>query len=96
LLGEVRAITTELEVEGMSATPPQRKRINNLVERTPGKLPTPARAAPVLPQPPEQSLPSPMPPSTAPARQHKGKGGRERRRTIKEAESKARSLLTES
>jgi hypothetical protein len=76
----------------MSATPPQRKRINTLVERTPGKLPTPARAAPVLPQPPEQSLPSPIPPSIAPATQRRG---RERRRTIK-AELKARSLLTES
>jgi hypothetical protein len=39
--GKVRAITPELEMERVPATPPQRKRTNTLVERTPGKPPTP-------------------------------------------------------
>jgi hypothetical protein len=91
--GKARAVTPELEMERVPATPPQRKRTNTLVERTPGKPPTPARAAPALPQSPEQSS---IPPSTAPARLYKGKGGRERTRTTKGAESKALGLLAES
>jgi hypothetical protein len=94
--GKARAVTPEIEMKRVPATPPQRKRTNTLVERTPGKPPTPARAAPTLPQSPEQSSPPPMPPSTAPAILYKGKGGRERIRTVKGGESKAKALLAES
>jgi hypothetical protein len=72
------AITPELGMERVLATPPQRKRTNTLVKRTPGKPPIPVRAVPTLPQSPEQSSPPPIPLSTAPARLYKGKGGRER------------------
>ena len=65
-------------------------------KRTPGKSPTPARAAQVLPQSPEQPSPPPSPPSTAPAILCKGRGGRKRRRTAKEAEAKAQGWLPES
>src|SRR5205085_4156666 len=73
---------------GHPSTPPGRKRTHTLVERTPGKPPTPARAAPALPQSPEQSSPPPAPPSTAPAELYKGRGGKERKRTAKGAEAK--------
>jgi hypothetical protein len=78
----------------------QRKKIYTLVKRTPGKPPTPARAVLILPQSLEQSLGQflspPMPPSIAPARLYKGKGGRERIRTTKGIELKAIGLLVES
>jgi hypothetical protein len=60
---------------GCPSTPLGRKRTRTLVERTPGKPPTPARAAPALPQSPEASSPPHLPPSTAPARLYTGKGG---------------------
>jgi len=73
--GKARAITPELvEMERVPATPPQCTRTNTLVERTPGKPPTSARAVPTLPLSPEQSPPPPIPLSTAPARLYKGKG----------------------
>ena len=77
------------------STPLSRKRTNTLVERTPGKL-TPTRAPPVLQSTAEPSQPAPPPPSTAPAMLYKGKGGRERKRTNKAAESKAVGWLAES
>jgi hypothetical protein len=79
------------------STPLSRKRTNTLVEKTPGKL-TPARAPPALQSAPEPepSQPAPPPPSTAPAVLYKGKGGKERKRTTKAAESKARGFLAES
>jgi hypothetical protein len=40
--GKARAVTPELEMERVPATPPQRKRTNTLVEWTPRKPPTPA------------------------------------------------------
>jgi len=78
-----------------SSTPLGRKRTNTLVERTPGKL-TPTRALPALQSAPEPSQLAPPPLSTAPAILHKGKGGRERKRTNKAAESKAVGWLVES
>jgi hypothetical protein len=98
---KARVATPEKEVERVPdspehpSTPLGRKRTNTLVERTPGKL-TPARAPPALQSAPEPSQPASPPPSTAPARLYKGKGGRERTRTIKGAESKAGGLLAES
>jgi hypothetical protein len=74
---------------GRPVTPQGRKRIYTLVDRTPEKAPIPARAAPV----PERSEHPPLPLSTAPAMLYKGKGGRERKRTTKAAESKARGYL---
>jgi hypothetical protein len=47
-----------------------RKRTHTLVERTPGKPPTPPRAAPAL----DLTGPDYLPPSTAPAVLYKGKG----------------------
>ena len=77
--------------------PPGRKRTHTLVERTSGKPPTPARAAPELPQSPTPVLPSssspPPPPSTAPAMVYTGRGGRESKRTTKGAEAKAEGWL---
>jgi hypothetical protein len=81
---------------GCPSTPPGRKRTRTLVERTPGKPPTPARAAPALPQSPEASSPPHLPPSTAPARLYTGKGGRERKRTSKGATAKAEGWLPKS
>jgi hypothetical protein len=77
-------------------TPLQRKRTYTLVERTPSKPPTPARAALILLQSLGQSSSPPIPLSTAPARLYKGKGGRERIRTTKGTELKAIGLLAES
>jgi hypothetical protein len=99
--GKTRAATPEKEVERVPdsperpSTPLSRKRTNTLVERTPGKL-TPARAPPALQSAPEPSQLAPPPPSTAPAILYKGKGGRERKRTNKAAESKAAGWLAES
>jgi len=99
--GKTRAVTPEKEVERVPdsperpSTPLSRKRTNTLVERTPGKL-TPARAPPALQSAPELSQLAPPPPSTAPAILYKGKGGRERKRTNKAAESKAAGWLAES
>ena len=70
------------------STPISRKRTNTLVERTPSKL-TLAYAPPALQSAPEPSQLAPPPPSTAPAELYKGKGGKERKRTNKVAESKA-------
>jgi len=81
---------------GCPSTPPGRKRTHTLVERTPGKPPTPVRAAPALPQSPETSSSSHLPPSTAPARLYTGKGGRERKRTSKGATAKAEGWLPKS
>jgi hypothetical protein len=72
-----------------------RKRTNTLIKRTPGRL-TPARAPPALQSAPEPSQPALLPPATAPAKLYKEKGGRERTRTVKGAESKAGGLLAES
>src|SRR5438874_8733302 len=55
------------------STPPGRKRTHTLVKRTPGKPPTPARAAPALPQSPEAFSPPQLPPSTSPPRLYTGK-----------------------
>ena len=78
---------------GCPSTPPGRKRTGTLVERTPGKPPTPARAAPALPQSSEASSPPHLPPSTSPARLYTGRGGRERKRTSKGATAKAEGWL---
>jgi hypothetical protein len=43
---KVRPTASEAEIARVSVTSPGRKRTNTLVERTPGKPPTPARAAP--------------------------------------------------
>jgi len=64
-------------------------RTHTLVKKTPGKPPTPPSAASALG--PSQSLS--LPPFTAPAVLYKGKRGRKRKRTTKEAESKARGLM---
>jgi hypothetical protein len=45
---KVRPTPPEAEIVRVPITPPGRKRTKNLVERTPGTLPTPARAAPAL------------------------------------------------
>ena len=96
---KTRAATPEEEVERVPdsperpSTPLSRKRTNTLVERTPGKL-TPARAPPALQPGPEPSQPAPPPPSTAPGILYKGKGGRERKRTNKAAESKGGRLVS--
>jgi hypothetical protein len=68
---------------------------SSTINRPPGKL-TPTRAPPAMqstPEPSQQALP---PLSTAPAILYKGKGGKERKRTNKAAESKAAGWLTES
>jgi hypothetical protein len=96
--GKTRAATSKEEVERVPdsperpSTPLSRKRTNTLVERTPGKL-TPARAPPALQSAPEPSQPAPLPPSTAPAVLYKGRGGKERKRTTKAAESKAQGFF---
>jgi hypothetical protein len=69
-----------------------RKRTHTLVERTPGKPPIPPRAAPAL----DLTGPNYLLPSTVPAVLYKGKRGRERKRTTKAAELKARGYLPES
>jgi hypothetical protein len=76
----------------MPNTPLGRKRTHTLVERAPGKAPTSPRAAPA-PDPSESHY---LLPSTAPAVLYKGRGGKERKRTTKPAESKARGYLLES
>ena len=86
------AAVQQADVQVVPNTPPGRKRTHTLVERTPGKPPTPPRAAPALDPSGFHHLPS----STAPAVLYKGKGGRERKRTTKAAESKARGYLPES
>ena len=78
------------------STPLGRKRTHTLVERTPGKPPTPARAAPALPQSPEAFSPPQLPPSTSPPRLYTGKGGKERKRTSKKAAAKTEGLLLKS
>jgi hypothetical protein len=99
---EIEARTQEDTTEvvpnspGCPFTPSGRKRTHTLVERTPGKPPTPARSAPALPQSPETSSPPSLPPSTAPARLYTGKGGRERKRTSKGATAKAEGWLPKS
>jgi hypothetical protein len=99
--GKTRAITSKEEVKRVSnsserpSTPLNRKRTNTLVEKTPDKL-TPVRAPPALQSAPEPSQPAPLPPSTAPAELYKGKGGKERTRTNKAAESKAAGWLPKS
>jgi hypothetical protein len=98
---KTRAATPEKEVERVPdsperpSTPLNRKRTNTLVERTPGKL-IPARTPPALQSGPESSQPASPPPSTAPAILYKGRGGKERKRTNKAAESKAAGWLAES
>ena len=81
-------------------TPLGRKRTHTLVERTPRKPLTPARAAPALPQSPEASseasLPLQLPPSTAPAKLYIGKGGKKRKKTTKAAIIKVKGLLPKS
>jgi hypothetical protein len=44
--GKERAVTPELEMERVPATPPQRKRTNTLVERTSGKASDPCPSCP--------------------------------------------------
>jgi hypothetical protein len=86
------AAAQQVDVQVVPNTPPGRKRTHTLVERTPDRPPTPTRAAPA-PEPSESHY---LPPSTAPAVLYKGKGGKERKRTTKAAESKARGYLPES
>jgi hypothetical protein len=84
------------------STPVQRKRTHTLVERTPGKLPTPGRPAPGpalgpsrLPSPEASpTAPSAPPPSTAPARLTRV--GREKKMTKKMKEARERGWLPES
>jgi hypothetical protein len=96
--GKARAALLEKEVERVPdspehpSTPLSRKRTNTLVERTPGKL-TPARAPPALQSALEPSQPAS--PSLSTAILYKGKGGKERKRTNKAAESKAAGWLAE-
>jgi hypothetical protein len=85
------AAAQQADVQVVPNTPPGRKRTHTLVERIPGKPPTPPRAAPA----PDSSESHYLPPSTAPAVLYKGKGGKERKRTTKAAESKARGYLPE-
>ena len=89
---EEEATAQQADIQIVPNTPPGRKRTHTLVERTPSKPPTPPRAAPALDPSGFHHLPS----STAPAVLYKGKGGRERKRTTKAAESKARGYLPES
>ena len=97
--GKARAAMLEKEVERMPdsperpSTPLGQRRTNTLVERTPSK-PAPARAPPALQSAPEPSQPASPPLSTAIL--YKGKGGKERKRTNKVAESKAAGWLAES
>jgi len=99
--GKARAAILEKELERVPnsserpSTPLGRKRVNTLVERTPGKL-IPVRAPPALQSAPEPSQPASPSLSTAPAILYKGKGGKERKRTNKAAESKAAGRLAES
>ena len=81
---------------GYPSTPPGRKRTHTLIKRTPGKPPTPARAAPALPQSPEAFSPPQLPPSISPPRLYTGKGGREHKRTSKGTTAKAKGLLPKS
>ena len=73
------AAAQQADVQVVPNTPSSRKRTYTLVERTPGKPPTPPRAAPA----PDPSESHHLPPSTAPAVLYKGKVGRERKRTTK-------------
>jgi hypothetical protein len=88
-----------LETPERPTTPIQRKQTHTLVERTPGKPPTPGRLAPGLaldpspPLSPEESPTAPLvlPPSTAPARLTRV--GRERKTTQKVKDARAAGWL---
>ena len=87
-----------LEQERLGMTISQ-KTFYNLLRKQLGDSSNPTTidgAPPALQSAPEPSQPAPPPPSTAPAVLYKGKGGRERKRTTKAAESKAAGLLAES
>jgi hypothetical protein len=94
---EARKQTQENIVEivpdfpGYPSTPPGRKRTHTPVERTPGKSPTPVRAAPALPQSLEGPSSDLLPSSTASAILYRGKGGRERKRNLKAGVAKSPS-----
>ena len=76
---EKEADKTDNKVEIVPGTPPGRKRTHTLVNKTPGKPPTPARPPPGRQQ--SESPPNIPPASTAPARLTRA--GRPRIKTAK-------------